>query len=637
MKDMKEQSGLEEKEKKLYTREFEETYAPTRPSFYSRTPAVSSEWEKTAPDITMKKKRAGTTMFQKLFFASLAFFGVALAVSLTLFFSGGNVISSENVDIKILGPVAVPGGEELSLQISVTNKNKTSLQSTNLAVTYPEGTRSADGSVLMSRFNESLGEVKSGETVHEIVRGVLYGKEGTEQKVVIAVEYRVDGSNAIFVKEVEYVVSLSSAPLSVSVETTSEANANQEIVLKVVVSSNAQSPIEGVLLRAEYPFGFEPSDASPRPRYGTTVWDLGTIRQGDTIPITIKGVLRGQDTERKIFGFAAGPRDPENEREISSVYSVSSAEVIVKRPFLSVDAHIDGSDKERVVVDVGDRVPVEIFWANNLSSRITDVSIEAHLEGSGFDKSSVQVAGGFYKSSDNRIIWNGESTKDLASIDAGVSGTVSFAFIPATTKAGVQITNPNARMNINIRGRRVNEQGATDDVSSVITRDIVVNSDLRLAPRTLYYSGPFQNTGSMPPRADTKTSYTIVWTVTNTSNDVGGVTVRGVLPPYVSWMGKIDPPTASVSYDEKTGAILWRTGDVDAGAGFSRGAPEVAFQVVLASSLSHIGKSPELMTSITFSGIDQFTGTALTGTRAPLTTNLSTDPLSKSIDAQVVK
>lgn len=628
-------SGLEEAERTLYAREFEETYAPTRSSFYSRDPEVTREWkEKNTPK---KKEHRPLTMFQKLFFASLTFFAIALATALLLFFSGGNVVSSENVDIQVVGPIAVPGGEDLSLQISVTNNNTTELEYTDLSLSYPEGTRSADGKESLPRMRKSLGTVKAGETVVEIARASLYGKEGAEQKINIAVEYRISGSNAIFVKEAEYTVSLSSAPLSVSVETLSEVNANQEIELSITISSNAQSPVEDVLLRAQYPFGFDPTDATPRPRFGTTVWELGTIKPGEIIPIKIKGIIRGQDNEQKIFTFTAGRRDVKNDREISAVYSLASAEIAVKRPFLSVDARIDGSSESKVTAQAGDRTAVDIAWANNLPVRVSDISIEARLEGEGFEKQSVQVANGSYRSVDNIIVWNSGTYSDLASIDAGQSGTLSFAFLPATARLGTQLKNPAVRITVNISGRRVNDAGAAESISSVIIRDIVVNSDMRLSSRALYYTGPFQNTGPMPPRADQKTFYTIVWTLANSSNDITNTLVRGTLPPYVLWVGRVDPAGQNISFDEKTGEVLWRPGDIPAGAGFSRAGVEIAFQIALTPSVSHIGKELQIMHEIISSGVDRFTGDEIVKTRPPLTTNLSSDPSFNSAQAQVVK
>ena len=632
-----EKSGLEEAEKKLYKRGFEELYAPTRTSFYSRDPDVSSEWKGDKENAVPKKTRVLLTMFQKIFFASVAFFALALTAALLLFFSGGNIVSSENVDIKVLGPIAVPGGEELSLQIAVTNNNNISLEYTDLSISYPEGTRSADSSLALPRVRKSLGVVKAGETINEIIRSSLYGKEGTEQSIGIAVEYRVEGSNAIFVKEAKYTVLLSSAPLSVSVDTFSEVNANQEIELRIVVASNAGSPIEDVLLRAQYPFGFEPSDSIPRPRYGTTVWELGTIKPGEVVPILLKGVVRGQDNEQKVFTFTAGRRDDKNEREISAVYSLATAEILVKRPFLSVVGHVAGSSDGRVIVNAGDRIPVEVVWANNLPSRVADVSIEASLEGLGFDKSSVQVTSGAYRSSDNKIIWNGGTLKDLSAVDAGESGVVSFVFIPVVTRGSGAISNPRIIMRINIFGRRVSDTGAMEDISSLSEREIVVNSDLRLSARALYFKGPFQNSGPMPPRVDKKTLYTIVRTITNSSNNMTNTIVRGTLPPYVSWVGRIDPAQAGVSFDEKTGEVVWRLGDVLSGAGFSRGAPAVAFQIVFTPSVSLLGKEPALMTDILFGGMDRFTWDDIQKTHTPVTTNLSSDPSFVSAHGQVVK
>ena len=77
-----------------------------------------------------------------------------------------------------------------------------------------------------------------------------------------------------------------------------------------------------------------------------------------------------------------------------------------------------------------------------------------------------------------------------------------------------------------------------------------------------------------------------MWTITNSSNNMTNTIVRGTLPPYVSWVGRIDPAQAGVSFDEKQAKWCGAIGRcVIRRAGF-RAAPEVAFQIVFTPSVS---------------------------------------------------
>jgi len=628
--------NLERIKTDLYKKEFSQKHPNIIPDFSSGEREVPTEWT-TPPQREIKTKRF--TMFQKFFFASIAFFLIALGVAGFIFFSGGNIVSSENVDIVVLGPISVAGGEELSLQISVANKNKADMQNTDIIIEYPEGTRTADGSTSLPRVRKSLDTIHSGEIVTEVFKSSLYGNESSEKGVKISVEYRVSGSNAIFTKETEYKTTLSSAPLSLSVGSLSEVVSGQETTFRVSIASNATTPVDDVLLHAEYPSGFQFVDSDPKPRYGSSVWDLGTIAPGKTTTVVITGIVNAQDEETKILSMSVGRRDERDERSIGAIYGLSSAELTVKRPFLSMDAHIGGSKEQSIVVDGGQRVTVEIDWSNNLTTRVSDVTVTADLTGFGFDESSVSVSRGVYRSGENKVVWNKDTNGDFNSIEAGQSGSVAFSFVAQTGSGNTQYINPRMKATFNISGRRLSDSGTMEDVSSVLTREVKVNSDIRLASRAIYYSGPFVNTGPMPPKAESQTTYTVIWTAANASNDVAGAVVRGTLPPSVSWLSKVSPPSATqdISYDPKTGDVTWRVGDLKAGTGFSRQAPEITFQVGLTPSISDVGSIPNLISKISISGKDLFTNKVISVSKSPLTTNLTTDSSFLSEYAEVVK
>ena len=204
------QSSIAELKNILYRRNYNNKKQSVRPEFYSRRPEVQKTWNTKDAEISSESTLdspnvSKSNMFKKLFIFSVIFFVGALGVASVLFFSGENIVSSDNVDINVLGPVSVAGGDELSLQISITNNNNTDLKYTDLLVEYPDGAREAsDASKDLKRSRESLGVIKSGGNVNKIIRTVMYGQEGSSKVIKITVEYRVDGSNAIFVKSKIY-------------------------------------------------------------------------------------------------------------------------------------------------------------------------------------------------------------------------------------------------------------------------------------------------------------------------------------------------------------------------------------------------------------------------------------------------
>ncbi len=638
-------SSLEKLNEKIYGRDFGQM--PRKASGFSRIGKkfIKDDWgalvsaeKPLTGDPYNNEEMKPKSLLKKFFILSAVFFAASIAIAAYFFFGGSNVVSSQNIDLEILGPGSIEGGKELSLQVLVTNKNNVPLELADLVVAYPEGTRAALGdNKELPRLRKSLGTINSGETASEIIKSVLFGKEGTTKEIAFSLEYRVPGSNAIFAKEKKYEIEISSSPVGLEVETLKEASFNQEFSIKISVSSNSDTKIDGVSLRIDYPFGFKPTEARPEPAYGNNIWKIGDILPGSKTSIVVKGIINGQDEEEKTFNFYVGQAKPDNEREMSAIYSSASNQVVIKKPFIGIYATLNGDDSGEYIASAGEDIRTDITWVNNLPTKIVDASIEAVLSGEAFDKSSVSVDRGFYDSSKNTITWDKENFPELASVETGQSGRMSFTFSPKTSAGGqYAVENPKIVLKINVSGKRVSESETPEEAGGVTEKIIKVNSDLKLASRAVYYSGPFQNTGPIPPRAEKETTYTVIWTVTNSSNYVSGAKIKAFLPSYVKWLGVVSPSSENISYNSLNGEIDWDLGDLPPKTGVSGKTKEVAFQISLLPSLSHVGKTPAIVSDIVLSGTDNFTGAEIRDQKGSLTTSLSTDPNADKNSGQVI-
>ncbi len=63
------------------------------------------------------------TFVNKIFKASIVFFILAALIAVFVFLGGGNLVSSKNVDITVVGPISVPGGQEVAFDINIVNNN----------------------------------------------------------------------------------------------------------------------------------------------------------------------------------------------------------------------------------------------------------------------------------------------------------------------------------------------------------------------------------------------------------------------------------------------------------------------------------------------------------------------------------
>jgi hypothetical protein len=639
-----EKNRIEEAKKKLYRRDFELKQDNTQ---YNTTQPKDSEVPESWGDYSNNKSTMGKTknksklsIFNKIFIASIIFFIAALSVTAYLFISGGNVVSSKNVDIEVRGPVSVNGGDELSLQLLITNNNNTSLKFTDLIIEYPNGTRSPeDVNKELTRFRESLGELQTGASVNKVVKSILFGEEGQVSDIKISLEYRVEGSSAIFVKKKTYSVNIISSPVGVSMSILKEVNSNQEMSFDVELSSNSDSVIKDVSLIVDYPFGFEPSNSSIESTYGNNVWSVGDMGPNSKKVIKITGTINGQDNTEKIFGVKVGKKNPKNNREISVIYSSTFETVLIKKPFLGVSVDLNGDKSEEYVANSKEKIRGTLLWVNNLPTKISNAVIEVKFDGDVLNKFSVSVDSGFYNSRSNNIIWNKNSSPELGSIEPGGTGRMSFVFSPKSLLDPEisDLENPEIGITVSVRGKRVSEKGKTEEIDEFIKRKILVNSDLKLTSRLIYYGGQFKNNGPLPPKAENTTEYTVVWNVINSSNDVSDVKVKANLPTYVDWANVYFPSQENISYNKTTGEIMWNIGRMNAGEGVSSQGREVSFKVSFTPSITQIGRVPAIVSGVVLTGSDDFTGKIISSNKQPLTTNLTTDPSFKAIDAQVVE
>src|SRR3989338_11470740 len=174
-----------------------------------------------------------TSMFKNFFIFSLAFFVLTLSYASYVFFAGGNTVSNDNIDISILGNNFTAGGEELSFIVGITNKNNSPLDLVDLVMEYPKSSPGAgtDLSTGTERYRLSLGTIPAGAVRNENLKVVLFGEQGSVRPIKISLEYRVEGSNAIFVKEKSYEVTISSTPINLSVDAPLTISPNQDITL----------------------------------------------------------------------------------------------------------------------------------------------------------------------------------------------------------------------------------------------------------------------------------------------------------------------------------------------------------------------------------------------------------------------
>lgn len=595
---------------------------------------VKTAWDRPkeeveSPVLNKKYENHSMSFFTKLLIASCIFCIIALGIGSYIFFNGGNLISANNIDISINGPVSVPSGEPVSFDINVTNKNNVDLELADLTVNFPDGTvQPGDPSQELHTYQHLIGDLAAGASSKQTVTAIVYGEENLQKELNVTVTYKVKGSTSLFTKDFAYDLLVNSSPINLTITSFKEITSGQEFDVKADIKSNSKDVLKNVLLKATYPFGFTYMSASPAPLSDAGLWNIGDIPPGGERIVTIHGKLTGEDSDVRAFHFALGTQSSKDSRAIGTQFMTTEQDITLQKPFVSLTVNVDSDD------GTGDHIGqftqpehVEVNWYNNLAVPVSNAEIHVKLSGNAYDKTKVQPGNAYFNSGNDEIVWNQQTNPELASLGAGDSGKVSFSITPTDKSTpGSPVANPNIVVSSSVSGNRTEESNVPTALTATAARNIKISSSLALSGRIVRSTGPFANTGPIPPKAEQATTYTVVWTVDNGANPIGSGVVSAVLPTYVKWLGNISPSTEDVAYDPHTGTVTWTIGAMTAYTANASRRREVDFQIALTPSVSQVGQSPTLVNQAKFTAVDNYTSANLTATQDILTTRFSTDP-----------
>jgi len=215
---------IENLKKVLYSRE---NFKPDNP-VHDLTPKayeVNDGWTPDAEPIKRDRRRRRWPLGKILIWFSIIFFLVAVGIAVFVYYNGYNTISADNVDISINGPTTVDAGQNATASISIDNKNQIDLQDAYLDIVYPDGARrDASQTEPLVQDRISLGTIVSGAHLDRTISAVFFGLENAQETVKISLEYHVLGSTSLFSKEKDYLFTLGSGPVSVTVTHAAQIN-----------------------------------------------------------------------------------------------------------------------------------------------------------------------------------------------------------------------------------------------------------------------------------------------------------------------------------------------------------------------------------------------------------------------------
>ncbi len=615
-------SSLEKAREELYsvrgnTRAGESATEPPEPRRSAGAP-VATAWENDT--FTTRPKPHKHVRFAILFFwVALTFFLVAGGVSAYLLFSGTRSVSTARVILTMQGPTSVAAGDTVSLLVTITNRNIVPLKNVKLSLVFPKGTRSPSNVLSpLVRSSENVGTIAPGETIKKQIKSVLFGGQGDSLPLRATIQFNAEGSNATFTKEASGAISIVSTPLSVSIDAPASVIPGQVMSIVATVRSNSTKPIRGTVLHAVYPAGFTVKKSS-LPSLGGN-FSIGTIAPGQTRVVHIKGVLFGKVGSQQAFHFTVGTATTASSGSIAIAYMTQAATVTFTQPFIATIMTVNGGAIGNTALMPGTNVTVSVAWMNTLTVPVTNARIAVELGGDALIPSSVKSQTGQYQSSTHTVVFSRDTNLALSQFPPGAQGTGTFTFqtlsVASTTSGGIY--HPTITLRAVVSGEYPGQDISVGTTTAGMVQKLKLGTLLSLNAYALHATGPFANTGPVPPVANARTTYTIVWRVHDTLNDVGGATVSANLPTAVTFVGPVSPRDGSVIYNGSTHSVRWSIGNM------SSNTTRIAmFQVALTPSTSVRGTAPSLLDPTTLTAFDRFAQITVSSLANAITTTLS--------------
>ena len=620
---------LEELKKRLYKKDESFDRRLSSPKLTPLPSKVPAFWEREEPEVMASKK------FPYLKVSIVLIFLLALGSVVFYFWAGFGGVSGDNIDITVIAPTSIDGGDRMTWEVAVTNRNRQTLELADLIVEYPEGTRPIDVTVRALRERRSLGKIDQGETVRANFDAYLFGEEGNTKTLKLILEYRPQESSAILSKDETFTTRIARSPVGISFDLPKEVRAGQEIEVKVNYISNAKDELRDLNFEMEFPSDFIFKSAQPEPKEGgERNWDLGVLDPNETGIISIVGTVDGDELQEKSFRAKVSAKEPNG---ALSIFGGGAGSFVIKRPFLDVIVKINGEKKH--IARPGERMNLEISYKNNLAVAVENSIIEVSFSGNGFDEKNIGTGRGAYRASSKTVVWTASAVPELKKLEPGEEGFLQAQFsflekigIKSSSDKNFQIT-----ANVSIRPGVIPSGYVGSDLTGGDRAEAALQSELQLVRKGLYNSSSIPNRGPMPPRVDQETTFTVVWSLTNSTNDLEGLAVKSSIPVYMSWKGKINPDDGTIGFNSATGEITWQVGLLRAGTGFIRPAKEIAFQVGFTPGADLIGSTPELMSRVTASARDNFVNKEISQTANNLTLTLEDDLRLDDSDRTVVR
>jgi len=533
---------------------------------------------------------------------------VVAAISLIYFYySTTPVFDPQKINMDIAGPSKISSGEYVSFKVSYKNNSKVTLRDVNLSFEWPAG-YTIEGSEYKEPVvvDKDVKIIMPNQEKLSIFEGRMYGEKDTLKTVKAKLTYTPEGLQNSFTLYKEFEIGIENVPVFLNVSLPSQIVAEKESDIKVEYINKSDASFSNMEIRAEYPTGFEFISSTPNPAISNNIWQLGTVQGGEEASITIRGKFSGAEGEAQIISFEIGKSGTQEEDFLSLASAL--AETHIASSALLVYQTANGS--RDAYVKPGGVINYTINYKNTTDTQISNAVIIAQIDPSLIDIKTLAIPFGFLDGRTNSIIWNQKGVPELAVLDPKEEGSVKFSIrtISGITPKSASDKNLVVKTTVKIASGSTQSDTEGIPIDDQDSLEVKISTIAGLNVVGYHDGGIINNFGPMPPKVGQETAYSFSWQIVDTTNDLKDVVVQASVPAYVKWTGVVEPPDSGLNFDMDRGIITWNAGTVFAGSGFVHPVKKVDFQISVVPSIIDVGKSLDLVSNVTMTAKDLFTG-----------------------------
>jgi hypothetical protein len=522
--------------------------------------------------------------------------------------------NTKGIDLTFIVPEEVLAGVPFDLRVDFSNNSGAVLEDARLTLALPEGAAffGRDPQILID--NKPLGNIGIGSLIQENYKIILFAPDGESRKFKATLNYSPASLGASFEKSREVSVKVLSSGILVEMAMPENLISGEEFEIEINYRNVSENDFSDLELKLEYPPAFTFSGSSLELSGNNNIWRLGDLRKNSEGNFSIKGSLIGSEGDMPEFNVILSTRAAGQEY---TLYKSSAKTLIASSP-LSIAINLNGSPD--YISKAGDMLNYTISYINNTDSELRNVTVRAQLIGEMFDLNTMQTQGSF-RFVDNTLIWNSANTPNLARLDPGSAGIVNFS---VRTKENYPIKSFSDK-NFTLQVSAEAESGSKFSKARLETK---ISGRLAIDTQAYFRDAKsgILNRGSMPPRADQATNFTVHWLLNNFGSDVSGVEVRAALGNNVKVVGEPKSNIGSIPvYQEESGLVVWNIDRIQANRGVVGGPIEAIFQIEATPTSDLIGSYMPLIDQTIVRALDDFTGRELIGSDVPITTALPDD------------